>query len=207
LGAVAAVLKLFALDLLLMALLMGLVAAAAAVGFKAPESAIDKITLGPVWLAVIVLFAPAIEETVFRSWLSGRAGHIGAVVLLIAAVTLAALSGPQAFPILALGSLVIGLVLAVALVVWLRKRPPLPFFSRHFPWFYFASALVFAGMHVFNYGQGAALALLPLVVPQLLVGLILGYSRVTYGLWSDIALHMAHNGLLIGLVVLQKGGI
>jgi len=42
-------------------------------------------------------------------------------------------------------------------------------------------------------------------VPQLIVGLILGYARVTYGLWSDIALHMLHNGLLIGLVVLQKG--
>ena len=65
-------------------------------------------------------------------------------------------------------------------------------------------ALLFAAAHLGNY-EGAALVLLPLVVPQLLVGLILGYARVTYGLWSDILLHMLHNGLLIGLVVLGKG--
>ena len=81
----------------------------------------------------------------------------------------------------------------------------MPFFARHFAWFYFAGALLFALAHLSNYSQGTALILLPLVVPQLLVGLILGYARVTYGLWSDILLHMMHNGLLIGLVVLEKG--
>ena len=66
-------------------------------------------------------------------------------------------------------------------------------------------SLVFALAHLTNYSQVAVLILLPLVVPQLLFGLILGYARVTYGLWSDMLLHMMHNGLLIGLVVLQKG--
>ena len=68
-----------------------------------------------------------------------------------------------------------------------------------------AASLLFALAHLTNYTQGTALILLPLVVPQLIVGLILGYARVTYGLWSDILLHMLHNGLLIGLVLLQKG--
>ena len=81
----------------------------------------------------------------------------------------------------------------------------MPFFARHFAWFYFASALLFAAAHLMNYADGMTLALLPLVVPQLIAGLIFGYARVTYGLWSDMLLHMMHNGLLIGLIVLSKG--
>jgi membrane protease YdiL (CAAX protease family) len=49
------------------------------------------------------------------------------------------------------------------------------------------------------------LILLPLVVPQLIAGLVFGYARVTFGLWSDMLLHMMHNGLLISLVLLSKG--
>jgi len=93
----------------------------------------------------------------------------------------------------------------VALVWWLRRHPPMPFFSRHFAWFYIAASLLFALAHLTNYTQGTALILLPLVIPQLIIGLILGYARVTYGLWSDMLLHILHNGLLISLVVMQKG--
>ena len=168
------------------------------------QRAIDKLDLGPWWLLAIVVVLPIGEELTFRAWLSGRPGHVTAIVVLLAAAALAVLSTPQAYPILALGSLAIGIGLALGLLFWLRHRPPFPFFSRHFGWFYFIGALLFAAAHLGNY-EGAALVLLPLVVPQLLVGLILGYARVTYGLWSDILLHMLHNGLLIGLVVLGKG--
>jgi membrane protease YdiL (CAAX protease family) len=204
LAALGATLRLFALDLLAMALLIGIAALAMALGLHLPENAIDKLDLGPWWLLAIVVVLPIGEELTFRAWLSGRPGHVTAIVVLLAAAALAVLSTPQAYPILALGSLAIGIGLALGLLFWLRHRPPFPFFSRHFGWFYFIGALLFAAAHLGNY-EGAALVLLPLVVPQLLVGLILGYARVTYGLWSDILLHMLHNGLLIGLVVLGKG--
>jgi membrane protease YdiL (CAAX protease family) len=205
LAAIAATLRLFALDLLLMALLIGLVALATAFGFQFPENAIDKLHLGPLWLTIIVVVAPIAEELVFRSWLSGRPGHVTAAVAVMVGVALPVVSGPQGHPILMLGSLTIAVVVAIGLLIWLRKHPPFPWFSRHFAWFYAAATLLFALAHLTNYTQGAALILLPLVVPQLLVGLILGYARVTYGLWSDMLLHMLHNGLLISLIVLQKG--
>lgn len=205
LAALGKTLQLFALDLLLMALLVGLVGLAAKLGFHIPENAIDKLQLGPLWLAVIVVVAPIGEELAFRCWLSGRPGHVAAIVALLVGLALPILSGPQAHPILLLGSLAIAVVVAVALAVWLRRRPAFPFFSRHFAWFYFASALLFASAHLANYSQGTMLVLLPLVVPQLIAGLILGYARVTYGLWSDMLLHMMHNGLLIGFVVASKG--
>jgi membrane protease YdiL (CAAX protease family) len=204
LAAVGATLRLFALDLLVMALLIGTASLASKLGYHLPENAIDKLKLGPGWLLLIIVVLPIGEELTFRAWLSGRPGHVTAIAVLAAAGALAFLSSPQAYPILAAGSLVIGIVLAAGLLFWLRHHPPFPFFSRHFRWFYFVGALLFAAAHLGNY-DGAALVLLPLVIPQLLVGLILGYTRVTYGLWSDILLHMMHNGLLIGLVVLEKG--
>jgi membrane protease YdiL (CAAX protease family) len=205
LAALAATLRLFALDAVLMAGLLALVGVATALGVQFPQNAIDKIKLGPLVLAAIVIFAPVVEELVFRSWLSGRPGHVTAAVAILLGLAIPILSGMQSHPILLFGGLAIGAVVALGLLVWLRKHPPFPFFSRHFAWFYAAASLLFALAHLTNYSEGASLLLLVLVVPQLLVGLIHGYARVTYGLWSDMLLHMLHNGVLIGLVVLQKG--
>jgi membrane protease YdiL (CAAX protease family) len=205
LAALGKTLQLFGLDLLLMALLVGAIGVATTFGFHIPENDIDKLVLGPKWLAIIIVAAPLGEELVFRSWVSGRPAPIAAVLALLVGLALPIASGPQAHPILLLGSLAIAGLVAIALAIWLRKRPAFTFFSRHFVWFYFASALLFALAHLGNYSQGAMLLLLPLVVPQLIAGLVFGYARVTYGLWSDMLLHMLHNGLLISLVVLQKG--
>jgi membrane protease YdiL (CAAX protease family) len=205
LRAIGRTLQLFALDLVLMAVLLGVIQLAVAAGFRAPENEIDKLKLTPLVLLLVIALLPIGEELVFRSWLSGRAGHILALLALVIAVAIPVVSGLQAHPVLLLGSLGIGAVVAIALAVWLRKRPPMPFFARNFTWFYFASALLFAAAHMMNYAAGMSLALLPLVIPQLIAGLIFGYARVNFGLWSDMLLHMMHNGLLISLIVLTKG--
>jgi membrane protease YdiL (CAAX protease family) len=206
LAAIGRVLQLFALDLVLMALLLGAIQLSTALGFRVPENAIDKLKLGPLILLLVIALLPMAEEIVFRSWLSGRAGHMAAVVVLAIGIAIPVISGPQGQPILVVGSIGTAALVAIGIAVWLRDRPPMPFFARHFVWFYFASALVFAAAHIMNYTAGMSLGLLPLVVPQLIAGLIFGYARVTYGLWSDMMLHMMHNGLLIGLIVLSKGG-
>ena len=46
--------------------------------------------------------------------------------------------------------IVLGVVVALALLFWLRKHPPFPWFSRHFAWFFAASALLFASAHLAN---------------------------------------------------------
>ena len=48
----------------------------------------------------------------------------------------------------------------------------------------------------------ALAVLLPLVSPQLVVGSILGYVRVHYGLWASMMLHGLHNGAAVGAVLL-----
>ena len=176
----------------------------AAIGRVLQLVALDLVLMALLLLLVVVLL-PMGEEMVFRSWLSGRPGHMIALVVLAVGVAIPVISGPQAHPVLLLGSLAIAVLLAIVVAVWLRKRRAMPFFARHFAWFYFASALLFAAAHLMNYSDGITLALLPLVVPQLIAGLIFGYARVSFGLWSDMMLHMMHNGLLVGLIVLTKG--
>jgi len=205
LAAFGSTLKLFALDAVLMAILLGLIALAAGLGFKVPENELDKLNLGPTALVAIIAILPIGEEIAFRCWLSGRAGHVVASSAFIVGVTILVISGPQPHPVLVLGDLLITATVAWSAVFWLRHRAAMGFFKRHFAAFYFASSLVFALAHLSNYSQIPVLILLPLVIPQLLVGLVLGYARVTYGLWSDIMLHIMHNGVLIGLVVLGKG--
>ncbi len=205
LAAVGATLRLFALDLLLMALLIGMAALATTLGFRFPENAIDQLDLSLLWLGIIVVGAPLAEELMFRGWLSGRPGHVTALVALLVGIAIPVMSGPQAHPVLVLGGMGIAVLVAIGLLLWLRGRPPFAFFSRHFAWFYAASALLFASAHLANYTAEASPILLLLVVPQLIAGLIFGYARVTHGLWSDMLLHMLHNGLLISLVVLEKG--
>jgi membrane protease YdiL (CAAX protease family) len=206
-AAVGGTLKLFALDLILMALLLGLIGVASALGFKAPENDIDKLSLTPIALTAIVVILPIGEEIAFRCWLSGRAGHTVASLVFVIGVAILVISGPQPHPVLVLGDILITATVAWAAVFWLRHRAAMSVFKRHFAWFYFASSLVFALEHLSNYSQIPGLMLLPLVVPQLLVGLILGYARTKYGLWSDMLLHMMHNGVLISLVVLQQHGV
>ena len=88
--------------------------------------------------------------------------------------------------------------------MFLRRRRDAPrWFQRHFRWFYYASALAFAAMHLTNFAGtgGPSPAQLPLVLPQLMLGLILGYLRVNRGLVAGAALHMLHNALFVGLML------
>jgi membrane protease YdiL (CAAX protease family) len=208
-AAFGALLQLLVLDLLLMAVLIGGLAGLTAVGVKLPGHLLEDLELGLPLIAFIVIGAPLGEELVFRGWLSGRPGHVGATLALLAAALLAGAAlflfpGPRgALALVAL--LVLGVLAAVVLLWRKRGRPPMGWFARHFRWFYLLSALAFASIHLTNFTEGNAALLLPLTLPQLLLGLILGYARVALGLWSSILMHAVHNSLFIGLVLAGAG--
>ena len=197
--------KLFLLDLLLMTALIGLAALAEALGVKFPGHLLSELKLTPVLIAFVVIGAPIAEETLFRGWLSGRPGHVMAVLLL--------LGGSAAFSVLlrqgqfhvAVAVLGLAVLLAVLAIWWKRHSDAMGFFQRHFRWFYWGSALAFGSVHLTNFTSGNALILLPLTLPQLLLGLILGFARTRYGLWSSMLMHAAHNTLFISLVLLGAG--
>ena len=75
-------------------------AALTALGVRLPGHLLEDLELGPALIAFIVVGAPLGEELVFRGWLSGRPGHVGATLVLLAAGLLAgaallSLPGPR----------------------------------------------------------------------------------------------------------------
>lgn len=197
----ARVLRMLALDIAVMLGLISIALIVIAAGVDLPKTALADLELDMELILLAVIAAPAIEEIGFRGWLSGKPGHIAAVALGVAGIAASALLGGDG-PAVAALFVFAAFVLAIVLLVLLRKRGPLDFFRRFFPFFFWASTAGFALMHLFNFDSGAAYVLLPLVLPQFVLGTIAGYLRVTVGLWGAILLHVLHNGLAIGAVLL-----
>lgn len=202
-GGLKVVLPLLGLDLALMALLLGAIGAAFALGFEMPRHMLGGMKLTPVLMAMFVVVLPVGEEIAFRGWLSGRSGHIAGSAAFVAALAMLAMASRNADSAAglpwSLGA--IAMVLVAALLAFLlRGRPPLRAFQRRFAWFYWASALGFAAVHLTNFAA-ASPAMLPLVLPQFALALILGYLRVTRGLWTSMLLHVLHNGVFVAVML------
>ncbi|MFN6935475.1 MAG: type II CAAX prenyl endopeptidase Rce1 family protein [Tsuneonella sp.] len=209
LAGLKALAPLFVLDIAMMAVLLGSVGIAMSIGFEMPEHLLGETDLTPAMIAFIVVGAPIGEEVLFRGWLSGRPGHLLATPLAILA-GLALLSAgaafnvgsPSATPVLVAGA--VAAMLALVALFFFRKRPAVGWFQRNFAWFFWGSAIAFAAVHLSNFAA-AGPGLLPMVLPQFLLALLLGYLRVTHGLWSSVLLHMLHNSLFISVALLADG--
>ncbi|ANY19293.1 CAAX amino terminal protease self- immunity [Tsuneonella dongtanensis] len=204
-----ALLPLFALDLAIMAVLLGSIGLALQLGFEMPEHLLGEIDLTPGMIGFIVIGAPIGEEILFRGWLSGRPGHLIATPLTIVALLTFLGAGAafnagsgSALPLLGAGAL--AAMLAILALAVFRKRPAVAWFQRRFGWFFWGSAIAFAAIHLSNFAAGGA-ALLPMILPQFALALLLGYLRVKHGLWSSVLLHMLHNSLFISLVLAGAG--
>ena len=204
-----AVLALFGLDLLLMAVLLGTFGLAMTLGLEMPAHMLDELELTHGLIALIIVGAPLAEEIVFRGWLSGRPGHLLASPAAIAGVIALLMSGAAfaqgqtaAQPYLLTAAVATGFALAALFL--LRRRGAVSWFRRNFLWFFWASAILFAAIHLTNFAAAGA-AMLPLVLPQFVLALILGYLRVHHGLWSAVLLHALHNSVFISLVLFGAG--
>lgn len=205
LPAFAATLRMFALDVAIMAGLMALAAAATAAGAELPRSALADLDFGPLIVFTIVIIAPLIEEITFRGWLSGRPGAVWSVGLILAAAGASTLIPSQEVtPAIAVAQFAI-MGLAIGLAIWLWQRPPYGWFTRLFPLLFWLSTLAFALIHLTNYDETASIGLVLFTIPQFIAGSIFGYARVRYGLWSSILLHVMHNGIIMAVVLTALG--
>lgn len=200
-----AVLRLLILDLIVMGVLLAIAGLAMSSGIDIPETALAGMEMGPLLVAFAVLGAPIAEEFVFRGWLSGRPGHVLAILILgVAALVLTSdltrSEGTVNWKAITVATTaIVGTIVGLAL---LRGRPAMSWFQRIFPLFYWISCVLFASIHLLNFGESEWWTILPLVLPQLSVGMMMGYLRVNYGLWSSMLLHILHNGAFISLVLL-----
>lgn len=201
-ASVLATIRLLTVDLLVMAGLVLIAFVVAASGWDIPESELQNLKLDWNTIVLIIAIAPAMEEMAFRSWLSGRPGFVIPVAILAVGLTgLLAVTGSSAIWV----GIAIG-VSALALSLWaaakLHGHEPWRWFARHFRWFFYATSIAFAAVHLFNF-ESAGLAFTPLVIPQLISGAIFGFARINYGLWSAIGLHSVHNGIFIAMALLE----
>lgn len=193
-------LRIYTLDIVLMALLMLAAGAVAAAGIELPETALAGMEI-TIWIALgAIIAAPVLEEILFRGWLSGKPGHVFALVSLAAGAGIFTAIGDDK-PLVSLPFLVIGFAAALVLLIVLRRKPPMGWFTRAFPLFFWIATAAFALIHLGNFEE-VSLWLLPLVLPQFILGALAGYVRVQIGLWGAIVLHMMHNATLIAIVML-----
>lgn len=205
-----ALLPLFALDMLMMIIVLGAIGAAMALGFKLPDHMLGEMPITAGLIVLIVVGAPIAEEILFRGWLSGRLGHFLATIVsglgagfLLTASQLRVQERPEWATLAWIGAGT--LLVAASIVFLLRRRSAARWFQRHFAWFFYASALLFAAVHLTNFAAaGASPALLALVMPQFALALILGYLRVRRGLMAGAALHMLHNAMFAAVMIAGK---
>lgn len=154
------------------------------------------------WLVLtVVVIAPLIEELLFRGWQSGSRTALWLLACALVGIAAVVLSRSP------LGTMPALLVLLAALggglagwLVWRRKRGPLGWFARFYPAIFYTAAALFALVHLGNYGILSLIAV-PLVLPQLWAGLVLGYLRQQVGLIGSIAAHAVSNLCVVGLAL------
>ncbi len=202
----AGTLRMLGLDLAIMAAfitaLMGIVAA----GVELPENLNSTLEMNLNTVLLVVVLAPILEELIFRSWLSGRPRYLVAFPVFLGAALVAALAAgsTDGDTATALGgaAMLLGLLVTLIAAIMLWKRETPRWFHTIFPAAFWLSSLGFALIHLLNYTEGALLVLLPLVIPQMILGTMAAYVRVHYGLIFAILLHALHNGFAFGVAAL-----
>lgn len=163
----------------------------------------DKISKAAFYLGA-VFFAPLLEESIFRAQLRRFSGSLVFIAFICGAVLTAFTDTFWAFLI----SIPIFVILFVTYRFTLagsvsRKYQ---FWERAFPWYFHFTAICFALVHLSNFEKG--ISLLPFgilyTLPQLAIGLILGYARMNYGLKYSMALHALYNLSLMALLLSQS---
>lgn len=161
--------------------------------------------------SLAVIAAPLIEEMLFRFPLKYRRGAIALSMICFATLSanilqLTGVSIEQA----TLMSVILIAVLSIILYFRLRGENQLDNFSnRYYPYLFYAAALLFAFAHVFNYELASdQMWMTPiLVLPQMLLGLMLGFLRVKYGLWASIMAHAMNNFIpTLAIIFMPEGG-
>ncbi len=85
-------------------------------------------------------------------------------------------------------------------------RFPLKYIKPYFAFLFYVVTLLFAFLHIFNFDlSGAQWLLAPLLVlPQLVLGLYLGFVRMKHGIWASITIHALNNLIPTSMILLAK---
>ena len=192
--AAKSILRLYSVHLVL--LLVVLVFVSLVPNAQESNNLLDSVEGMPVWYLpfAAVIVAPLLEETAFRLPLRPTLFNLLPLIAIIfvAINAFSTLSAP----------LLPALLVAVLLALFFglqgsRIRILQSFYNRFALIIFYAVALLFGAVHIGNYDSGVWPFLPILVLPQVIIGLLLGFVRLRYGFVWGILLHAFHNGILL----------
>ena len=199
--------RLLGLDFILMFFLSGILAVA---GVQEMEHEVQKLLDNPILLALMaVIFAPLVEEAVFRLPLRYAAGNLLLPLLLIL------LFIPSLFAPMTSGIL-IGVILLLGLIFYFFNQKTdgqLETQLNHsweekFPLIFWLFTFAFAILHLTNFSDAIPIYLAPiLILPQFALGIIIGYIRIGWGFWYGVLFHAMHNGIFVALAAVADMGL
>jgi len=151
-----------------------------------------------------VFIAPVIEEWIFRAQLKRFSATLLFMTLILGLICSAVAKTYWAFLI---SPVIFGIVFILyRFTIAGSVTRKFMFWKRIFPWHFHVTAICFALVHLANFEKG--IALLPLgilyTLPQLAIGLVLGFTRMSYGLKYSIALHSLYNLFFITLLFIKQ---
>ena len=151
-----------------------------------------------------VIFAPVIEESLFRAQLRRFSGGIWFISFVFGIVLAGLTKTYWAFLITPFIFAVLFIIYRFTLAGSITRK--YCFWTKVFPWYFHFTALAFALVHLGNFEKGISLLPLGIIytLPQLAIGLVLGYARMNYGLKYSIALHALYNLSLTALLLFRS---
>lgn len=157
------------------------------------------------FIALILLAAvvvPAIEEFAFRLWLVYKKAYF-IISLWLISFFLYSVVFKLHYTFTAYAILAVATLITIFLLSFREATQSLleNLYTRYYGWFFYSATVLFAVMHLMNFKLNLHIVLLTpvLVLPQFLLGLVLGYIRVKQGIGWAIALHAIYNGILLSL--------
>ncbi len=201
---------LIVIDAILMALIMPLIALYEVLGLENGDShALEAMFEKGAFFVILLgaIFAPIVEEVFFRAILVFNKYIFNGILAILAIVSVA-----WAFTTLSIVVAgIIGAVLFIATIIYIIKDEHISkkvenYWQTSFPVIFYLSCLFFALVHLMNFEfEYSLFYLFPLLIlPQFIMGMILGFTRIKLGLMYSIALHAIHNGVLLTIALMYK---
>jgi len=140
-----------------------------------------------------VFIAPILEESIFRAQLRRFSAGILFITFICGLLLSAFTKTYWAFLISPFLFGILFVIYRFTIAGSISRK--FNFWNRIFPWHFHFTAICFALVHLGNFEKGVSL--LPwgilYTLPQLAIGLLLGYTRMVHGLKYSIALHSLYN--------------
>lgn len=162
-----------------------------------------KLTSVDKTLFIGVIFAPFYEEVIFRSWLKFKKINIILIIGTLVAFTILAIHDSKTVGMIIFPGL---LVLFSGLLIIMSRARISRFIESYFKYFFYGTVLLFGLVHATNFkgNPWIILAFAPILgSPQLLLGYILGFIRMKYGLFYSILFHVSVNAVFLPLALFQ----